>query len=130
MLGRELVPAASAGGGHVTAMAFGYLVLVGMGIVEWRLGDTADALTRAGVVQVGALFVGGLRLTVGVGGASRLLGINVGLVGFVFGLALDFVDLKRVFSPVMGAAILLGLAVGAVRLVRTAQERAPAPAVA
>jgi hypothetical protein len=77
-LGREFLPIAGAGGGHVTAMAFGYLVLVGMAIVEWHLSPGADRLTRAGVVQVGALFVGSLLLTIGaVANIQALLSLNV-----------------------------------------------------
>lgn len=45
-----------------------------------------------------------------------LVGLNVGLIGFVVGLAREDVTLKQVFSPVMGVSILLGLFVCAVRL--------------
>jgi len=51
-------------GAHAAAMTFGYLVLVAMGLIEWRARDTQD-LPRSGVVQLGALFVGGLILSVG-----------------------------------------------------------------
>lgn len=234
-LGRELLSTESAGGGHVTAMAFGYLVLVGMAIVEWHLGPSASRLMRAGVVQVSALFVGSLLLVIGAvtnlqvllslnllfqllavaifvarmagpiaavpwlatGGARYVAasgvfvvvdigllvylivqfvtgaygtgedisvlaippwlifaldhaifvgvmtnaifgllfastgarqtfwswadhvvfaGMNVGLIGFVFGLATESVILKQAFSPIMGASILLGLFVCAVRV--------------
>ncbi len=235
-LGRELLSIEGASGGHVTAMSFGYLVLVGMAIVEWHLGPSTTRLTRAGVVQVGALFVGSLLLTIGAvtniqalislnlifqllavgifvvrmavpiatvpwlatGGARYVaasgvfvvvdigllvflivqlvsgaygpmgedisvlaippwlifaldhaifvgvmtnaifgllfaltrardafwawadhvvfVGMNAGLIGFVFGLATDSVTLERVFSPLMGASILLGLFVCAVRV--------------
>ena len=60
-----LVESASALSGHVTAMAFGYLVLVGMGLVEWRLAPPSDRLTRGGAVQVASLFIGSILLTVG-----------------------------------------------------------------
>ena len=70
----------SAGGGHVTAMAFGYLVLVGMAIVEWRLRQVAERLSRWGAVQVGALFVGGLMLAGGaVSGNQVLVSLNLPL---------------------------------------------------
>lgn len=49
---------------HVTAMAFGYLVLVGMAITEWRLLPERP-VGRAGATQVGALFVGSLLLVIG-----------------------------------------------------------------
>lgn len=78
LLVRELVPIAQAGAGHVTAMAFGYLVLVGMAIVEWRLAPRAARLSRAGAAQVGALFVGSLLLTIGaVANIQALLSLNV-----------------------------------------------------
>jgi len=43
-------------------------------------------------------------------------GVNLGLVGFVLGLVADTAVIKRVSTPVMGAAILLGLLTAAVRL--------------
>ena len=45
-------------------------------------------------------------------------GINVGMVGFVVGLALDDATIKRIFSPIMGISILVALIVLAVRLWR------------
>jgi hypothetical protein len=51
-------------GAHAGAMTFGYLVLVAMGLIEWRLLGTRD-LPRAGLVQVLALFAGGLIISVG-----------------------------------------------------------------
>lgn len=50
-------------GAHASAMVFSYLILVAMGLIEWRaLGTTG--MPRAGLVQLGALFVGGALLTV------------------------------------------------------------------
>ena len=95
-LGRELLPTAGAGGGHVTAMAFGYLVLVGMAIVEWRLGRPADSLTRSGLAQVGALFVGSLLLTIGaVANIQVLLSLNV-----VFQLIAVAIFVVRLARPI------------------------------
>ncbi len=51
-------------GAHASAMTFGYLVLVAFGLIEWRLLGTTG-LPRAGVVQVVALFVGGLVISLG-----------------------------------------------------------------
>ena len=51
-------------GAHAAAMVFGYLVLVSMGLIEWRTRETVG-LPRGGVVQLSALFVGGLVLSVG-----------------------------------------------------------------
>jgi len=97
-LGRELVPTERAGGGHVTAMAFGYLVLVGMAIVEWRLGPSASRLTRAGVVQVGALFVGSLMLVIGaVTNIQALLSLNV-----LFQLVAVGIFVVRLAGPIAG----------------------------
>jgi hypothetical protein len=43
-------------------------------------------------------------------------GINVGIVGFVIGLLAEATWLKQVSTPVLGAAILLGLVDHALRL--------------
>jgi hypothetical protein len=43
-------------------------------------------------------------------------GVNLGLVGFVLGLVADTAVLKRIATPVMGAAILLGLVTAAGRM--------------
>ena len=61
-------------GAHASAMTFGYLVLVAFGLLEWRLVGTRD-LPTAGVVQVVALFVGGLIISVGLlAGAEQAAG--------------------------------------------------------
>lgn len=49
-------------GGHASAMVFSYLILLAMGLIEWRVLGTAG-LPRAGLIQYGALFVGGLLLS-------------------------------------------------------------------
>lgn len=43
-------------------------------------------------------------------------GVNLGLVGFVIGLIADAAEVKRISTPVMGAAILLGLLTAGMRL--------------
>ena len=61
-------------GAHASAMTFGYLVLVAFGLIEWRLAGTRD-LPTAGLVQVVALFVGGLIISVGLlAGAEQAAG--------------------------------------------------------
>jgi hypothetical protein len=50
-------------GAHAGAMTFGYLVLVAMGFIEYRILGTTD-LPRRGLVQIGALFLGGLIISV------------------------------------------------------------------
>jgi hypothetical protein len=60
--GRMLLPGDTIGA-HASAMTFGYLVLVAMGLIEWRILGTRD-LPRSGLVQVGALFLGGLTISV------------------------------------------------------------------
>ncbi len=60
------------------------------------------------------------------GGGGRLawadhvvfVGMNAGLLGFVAGLATSSATLERIFSPLMGASILLGLLACALRLLR------------
>jgi putative effector of murein hydrolase LrgA (UPF0299 family) len=48
---------------HASAMTFGYLVLVAFGVIEWRILGTTG-LPRAGLVQVLALFLGGLVISI------------------------------------------------------------------
>ena len=55
-------------------------------------------------------------------------GVNLGLVGFVIGLIGDAPVLKRISTPVMGLAILLGLLTAAMRLRRVGVEQVPATA--
>ena len=75
-------------GAHAAAMAFGYLVLVAMGVVEWQLGVTGRA--RLGQVQLVALFAGGLILSVGLlasagqaAGGLYLLAELIAVVAFI-----------------------------------------------
>ena len=65
-------------GAHASAMTFGYLVLVAMGFIEWRLLGTRT-LPTLGLVQLGALFVGGLLFSVSlmVGAEQAGGGINL-----------------------------------------------------
>ena len=61
-------------GAHASAMTFGYLVLVAMGYLEWRLLGTRG-LPRGGLVQVLALFIGGLVISLGLlAGAAQAAG--------------------------------------------------------
>jgi hypothetical protein len=76
-------------GAHASAMTFGYLVLVAFGIIEWRVLGTRD-LPRAGLVQVIALFLGGLVISIALlvgaeqaGGGIYLLTQLVAVVLFV-----------------------------------------------
>jgi hypothetical protein len=76
-------------GAHAAAMTFGYLVLVAMGLIEWRLLGTRD-LPRLGLLQVGSLFLGGLIISVSLlagaeqaGGGIYLLTQLIAVVVFV-----------------------------------------------
>ncbi len=61
-------------GAHASAMTFGYLVLVSFGLIEWRLLGTRG-LPKAGLVQIFALFIGGLVISVGLlAGATQTAG--------------------------------------------------------
>lgn len=51
-------------GAHASAMTFGYLVMAAMGLIEWRLLGTRGMPTL-GLIQLLALFVGGLVISVG-----------------------------------------------------------------
>jgi energy-converting hydrogenase Eha subunit A len=49
-------------GAHASAMVFSYLILVAMGLLEWRILGTTDR-PRGGVVQLGLLFSGGVVIS-------------------------------------------------------------------
>ena len=76
-------------GAHASAMTFGYIVLTAMGVIEWRLRGTRD-LPVLGVIQVAALFLGGLVISLALllgaeqaGGGIYLLTQLVAVVLFV-----------------------------------------------
>ena len=76
-------------GAHASAMTFGYLVLTAMGLIEWRLLGT-QGLPTLGLVQIGALFLGGLVISLAllagaeqIGGMIYLLTQLVAVVIFV-----------------------------------------------
>lgn len=61
--GPSLFPAgADPVGAHASAMVFSYLILTAMGLLEWRLHGTTN-LPGLGLVQIGALFAGGVILS-------------------------------------------------------------------
>jgi hypothetical protein len=75
-------------GAHASAMTFGYLILAAMGFIEWRVLGTRD-LPRLGLVQIGALFLGGLIISISlltgaqqVGGGIYLLTQLIAVVLF------------------------------------------------
>ena len=60
--GASIFPAgADTIGAHAATMVFSYLILVVMGVLEWKILGTSG-LPRGGLVQIGSLFVGGLVL--------------------------------------------------------------------
>ena len=76
-------------GAHASAMTFGYLVLTAMGLIEWRLRGTRD-LPTLGVIQIVALFLGGLVISLALlagaaqaGGGLYLLTQLIAVVLFV-----------------------------------------------
>ena len=60
-------------GAHASAMTFGYLVLTAMGLIEWRVLGTRGQPTL-GRVQVGALFLGGLVISVSLMAGAEQIG--------------------------------------------------------
>lgn len=62
-------------GAHAATMTTSYLMLAAMGLVEWRLLGTRG-VPRAGVVQIGALFFGGVILA-----AALLFSISLQIAG-------------------------------------------------
>lgn len=86
-------------GAHVTAMAFSYLVLVGMGIAEWRLMPGAT-FTRWAAAQVVLLFLGGLILVVAsLIGMLQLAGLNL-----LFEVAATVIFVARLWPAIARAA--------------------------
>jgi len=86
--GVELLPG-DAVGAHASAMTFGYLVLAAMGFIEWRIRGTRD-LPTLGLIQIGALFLGGLVISISLllgaeqaGGGIYLLTQLIAVVLFV-----------------------------------------------
>ena len=86
--GVTVVPGNSVGA-HASAMTFGYLVLAAMGFIEWRVLGTRD-LPRSGLIQIGALFAGGLIISISLlagaeqaGGGIYLLTQLIAVVLFV-----------------------------------------------
>jgi hypothetical protein len=74
-------------GAHASAMTFGYLVLVAMGFIEWRILDTRT-MPRAGLVQIGALFIGGLIISVSLLGGAAQAGGGIYLLAQLVGVIL------------------------------------------
>ena len=60
----ELFDAGAAIGGHVSAQVVGYLVLMGMALIEWIRRPDGGPASLAGRIQVGLLFLGGLLIAV------------------------------------------------------------------
>lgn len=61
--GPSLFPAnADVVGAHASAMVFSYLILIAMGLLEWRVLGTRDR-PRGGVAQIVLLFIGGALLS-------------------------------------------------------------------
>src|SRR5688572_1991115 len=83
-----------------------------------------------------AVFAMLLAATVAGGRGTRLhylvfLMVNVGLLGFAGGLLFDATALKRIFAPIMGVGLLIGLAVYALALLEIElRERRPVIAAA
>lgn len=55
-----------------------------------------------------------------------LWGVNIGFAGFAVGLITTTQVLKRIFTPIMGLALLYGIATYALELLGSRSERAPA----
>lgn len=62
-------------GAHAATMTTSYLMLAAMGLVEWRLLGTRG-IPRSGLVQIGALFLGGVILA-----AALLFSIDLKVAG-------------------------------------------------
>jgi len=100
-------------GAHAGAMVFSYLILVATGLVEWRLGG-GQGLPRGGVVQLGALFLGGLVLSLGLlAGAGQAAGglyLLLNLVAVVLFAVRVLPRAARAFSSAGGPALFAAVA--------------------
>lgn len=85
-------------GAHASAMTFGYLVLTAMGLIEWRVLDTRDQPTL-GRVQVGALFLGGLVISVALLTGAEQIG---GMIYLLTQLVAVVIFVIRVFPRALG----------------------------
>jgi hypothetical protein len=56
--------------------------------------------------------------------------INIGITGFAVGLLFDVTAMKRIFTPIMGIGLFLGLAVYALRLLEIRVSGMTEPAAA
>jgi len=87
-------------GAHAATMTTSYLMLAAMGLVEWRLKGTRD-IPRSGLVQIGALFLGGAILA-----ASLLFSIDL-KIGGGLNILCEFVAvgifIKRLWPTALGA---------------------------
>ncbi len=76
-----------------------------------------------------ALFAMILAATIGTGRANRMHTlifalVNIGILGFALGLFLDVTAMKRIFAPIMGVGLLIGLGYFAMALLN---DTSPAP---
>ncbi len=122
--------------------------MINIGYFVWLVGSYADDFEAAPLGQMLVLnhlmFVGVMTnaifalMSVACSARRELwswadnvipVGVNVGLAGFVAGLLADEAVLKQISTPIMGGAILLGIAVFTARLqTRAAAAVAEAPA--
>ena len=86
-------------GAHAAAMAFSYLVLAAMGIIEWRLRP-GDRLSRSGTVQVILLFLSGLVLSLGTFANADLMAI--GGIYLLAEVVAVLIFIARMSRPVLG----------------------------
>jgi hypothetical protein len=85
-IGSTLLPGDSIGA-HAAAMTFAYIVLCAMGFLEWRLLGTTD-LPRGGLVQIVALFVGGLIVSIALLAGAAQAGGGIYLLASIIAVAL------------------------------------------
>lgn len=86
-------------GAHAAAMAFSYLVLAAMGIIEWGL-HPSGRLSRAGTIQVVLLFLAGLVLSLGTFANADL--IAIGGIYLLAEVVAVLIFIARMWRPVLG----------------------------
>lgn len=90
-------------GAHAAAMVFSYLILVAMGLIEWRVKDSRGRPV-AGLIQVGALFAGGFVLS----GALLFGGDSAAQAAGGIDLLLNLVAVVLFAVRVLPAAVRIG----------------------
>jgi hypothetical protein len=98
------------GGAHPGTMVVGYLILAGLGLIEWLITDRQRPIrtNRWGVVQVAVVFLAGMAVLIGILADNfQIAAINVPFE--VIGVVIFLVRMRRELSPSRWGASVSGL---------------------